>query len=62
MVVGSDSGSLLDDLFNNLNGGLEILVELELVVLVEGTTGVLGDDATEICPEDSSESKSGGHL
>ena len=53
MVVGSDSAGLLDDLVNNLNGGLEILIELELVVLVEGTLGVLGDDATDSCLEDS---------
>ena len=55
MIVGSDGASLLDDFLNNLNGRLEILVELKLGVLNEGTIGVLGDDATDSCPEDSLE-------
>ena len=55
MVVGSDSASLFDDLLNNLYGRLEVLVQLELGVLNEGTLGVLGDDAADGGPEYSLE-------
>ena len=53
MVVGSDCASFFDYLFDNLDGRLEVLVELEFGVLNEGTLGVLGDDVTYSGPEDS---------
>ena len=55
MVVGSDGASFFDDLLDNLNGRLEVLVQLKLGVLNEGTRGALGDDIADGGPENSFE-------
>ena len=55
MVVGSDGASLFDNLLNNLDGRLEVLVQLKLGVLNEGTVGMLGDNAADGGPENSLE-------
>ena len=55
MIVGSDSADFLDDLLDDLYGRLEVLIELQLGVLNEGTRGMLGDDAANGGPEYSFE-------
>ena len=55
VVVGSDGAGLFDNLLNNLHGGLEVLIELELVVFVEGPLCVLGYDTADTSLEDSLE-------
>ena len=55
MIVGSDCACLFDNLFDYLYGRLDVLVELYLGVLNEGTLGVLVYDAADSGPEYSLE-------